>query len=76
MLPVLRDLGLAGSWEMVNTGFFPDSMRHRLSTYNRLQNNSILLLTALESMTMMQTLVKLALRQSAFGITAGLLCFT
>ena len=49
---------------------------HEMWTYNKLQKSSILLLTALEIITMMQMLVKLELRQSAFGITAGRLCFT
>jgi hypothetical protein len=54
------------------------SCRTRLGveTYNKLQNSSIPLLTALANSIIMQMLVKLELRQSAFGISAVRLCFT
>jgi hypothetical protein len=48
----------------------------RRKTYNRLQNNSMPLLTALAKSIIMHILVKLELRQSEFGINAVRLCFT
>lgn len=50
--------------------------RSRLKAHNKLQNSSIPLLTALEKSIIIQILVKLELRQSAFGINAVRLCFT
>ena len=48
----------------------------KLETYNRLQNSSILLPAALAKSTMIQILVKLEIRQSEFGISAGRLRLT
>lgn len=50
--------------------------RYKLKTYNKLQNSSIPLLTALEKSIIIQMLVKLELLQSEFGISAVRLCFT
>lgn len=51
-------------------------MRGKPDTYNKLLNSSILLINALAKSIMTQTLVKLELRHSEFGIKAGRLCFT
>jgi hypothetical protein len=65
------------SWKLGDVSEDPRySTRHMLTTYNKLQNSSILLLTALAKSTIIQILVKLKSRQSEFGISAGRLCFT
>lgn len=73
MLQLLNGLELAGSWGM---SVATCSKRHGLKTYNRLVYSSIPLLTAVANKTIIQMLVKLGLRQSEFGISAGRLCFT
>jgi len=65
------------SWKLSNVSNLPScDTKCRMKTYNRLQNSSMPLLTALAKRIMMQMLVKLELRQSAFGISAVRLCFT
>ena len=51
------------------------STKDRLKTYSKLLNSSILLLTALVKSIVTQMLVKLELRQSEFGMSAGRLRF-
>ena len=47
-----------------------------MENHNKLLNSSILLLTALVKSIITQMLVKLELRQSEFGMSAGRLFFT
>ena len=72
----LSGLGLVGSWEASVIAYVTAQRIDRLKTYNKLLNSSPILLTALVKIIITHMLVKLELRQSEFGISAGWLRFT
>jgi hypothetical protein len=77
MLQVLISLGLAGSCDIVSTLKFP-TLRLDLTatTYNRLANTSMPLVTAVLKRIMIQMLVKLKSRQNELGMSAERLFLT
>ena len=65
------------SWKLGDVSDYRSrATNRRLRTYNKLQNSSMPLLTALAKSIIIQILVKLVLRHSELGISAVRLCFT